>query len=78
MATEKIYIQLLNEGTVVYRPTLGVVVSEGVYRVLPTENYDPEDEVWEFLPGDTVKCTAEVKSGAQGEETVLVAKERVG
>jgi hypothetical protein len=78
MGTEKIYIQLLNEGTVVYRPTLGAVVSDGVYRVLPTEDYDPENEVWEFLPGDIVRCAVEVRTGAQGEETGLVARERVG
>lgn len=77
MITETIYIQLLDEGSTAYRPTLGVLVSEAIYRILPTEDYDPEDEVWEFLPGDTVRCVSEVKSGAQGEHLVLVARERI-
>ena len=78
MATERIYIKPLDEGTEVYRPTLGVVVSEEIYRILATESYDPEDEVWEFIPGDIVRCILEVRSGAHGEETVLVARERIG
>jgi hypothetical protein len=54
--TTTVYVQLLDEGTVVFRPTQGERVSEGVYRLLPTPDYDPEDENWEFLPGQIVRC----------------------
>jgi hypothetical protein len=52
--TARIYIPLLGEGTPVVRPTQGEIVNENLFRVLPTENYDPEDEQWMFLPGTLV------------------------
>ena len=65
-----IYIPLLNEGTSVVRPTQGVKLSERVYRVLPTQDYDPDDEEWEFPPGSVVECTREIRSGQE----ILVAR----
>ena len=56
MKTTTVYIRLLDEGTDVFRPTQAECVREGVYRLLPTKDYDPEDEHWEFLPGQTVNC----------------------
>lgn len=70
MDTTTIYVRLLDEGTDVFRPTQGESVREGVYRLLPTQDYDPEDERWEFLPGQVVKC--ELVSLHGGER--LVAK----
>lgn len=49
-----IYVRLLGEGTPVFRPTHGVLLGEGRYKLLPTDDYDPEDETWEFLPGSVV------------------------
>lgn len=70
-ATEplKVFVQLLGEGTVVFRPTLGVPLGNGMYRLLPTDDYDPEDESWEFLPGSIVRCEERRINGDQ----VLVA-----
>jgi hypothetical protein len=34
--------------TLVVRPTHGVSFGSELYRVLPTSNYDPDDEPWEF------------------------------
>ncbi len=51
-----IYIALLNEGTAVYRPTLANRIKDNIFEVLPTPNYDPDDEEWEFPPGSLVKC----------------------
>jgi hypothetical protein len=70
---EIIYIQLLNEGTFCVRPTLGEKMDEDIYRILPTDDYDPEDEVWEFLPGAVVRV--ENKKVSTGE--VLIAIEKV-
>jgi NAD(P)-dependent dehydrogenase (short-subunit alcohol dehydrogenase family) len=55
-ANTTIYIRLLEEGTPCSRPTQAVPLAAGTYRVLPTIDYDPTDEVWEFVPGSTVHC----------------------
>ena len=49
-----IYIQLLEEGTKVYRPVLSRKIKNNLYEVGGFEIYDPEDEVWEFTPGSYV------------------------
>lgn len=70
-----IYIKLLEEGAIAYRPTQAEEVEPGLYKVLPTENYDPEDEIWEFLPGTIVRC--EVKTlRAREAHARLVAVEK--
>ena len=67
-----IYIPLLNEGTSVVRPTQGIKLGENLYQVLPTQDYDPKDEQWAFLPGSVVECVLESRSGRE----VLVARKR--
>jgi hypothetical protein len=67
-----IYIPLLNEGTSVVRPTQAVKLGENLYRVLPTQSYDPNDEEWEFPPGSVVECVLKTRSGRE----VLVARKR--
>ncbi len=71
--TETIYIPLLNEGTPVVRATLGTKVGGNVYRVLPSKDYDPATEEWEFPPGSVVACTVERRN----RNEVLVAKKKV-
>jgi hypothetical protein len=66
---DTIFIPLLDEGTPCWRPTKGVKIGELLYRVLPTDNYDPLDENWAFKPGDIVVCKEERKDA----ETVLIA-----
>lgn len=57
MKVEKtIYIQLLNEGLITARPAYGQYIEANVFRVLQPEDYDPEDEEWEFVPGSIVRC----------------------
>jgi hypothetical protein len=68
-----IYISLLDEGTPVFRPTLGVKLGDDLYEVLPTYDYDPEDENWEFKPGCVVRCALELHE----EQKLLVAKELI-
>jgi len=70
---EKIYVPLLDEGTEVIRPTLGEPLGGGLYRVLPTPSYDPEDELWAFLPGSVVRCVLK----RYGQEDVLLASELI-
>lgn len=59
MAEEKtveIYVPLCDEGTPTVRGTQAVPLGDNLYKILPTPNYDPEDETWEFLPGSVVRC----------------------
>lgn len=71
--TNTIYIPLLDEGVAVVRPTQGEPLGDDVYRVLPTDDYDPNDEHWEFPPGSVVTCRRETRDG----DEVLVAVSRL-
>lgn len=69
-----VYIQLLEEGSVCYRPTQGEEIGEGLYRVLPTENYDPELEVWEFPPGSIVRCEMRTLHDSRAHDCLVAAE----
>ena len=66
------YVRLLGEGTSVFRPTKAELAGANEYMLLATDNYDPRDEEWEFLPGTTVRC--ELRN--LGGKLVLVASAR--
>jgi hypothetical protein len=70
---ETIYIPLLDEGLPVMRPTQGRSLGGEMYLVLPTPQYDPEDEHWQFLPGSMVVCMRERRDG----DDILVARELI-
>jgi hypothetical protein len=70
----EIYVRLLNEGTDVSRPTKGIVLSNGLFKLLPTDSYDPDDEHWEFVPGAIVRA----KEVVDGDRIYLVATAREG
>lgn len=70
----EIYVTLLEEGTDTIRATEALDLGNGLYKLLPTENYDPEDEMWEFLPGTIVKIK---KAKAFHGEDILLATEKV-
>jgi hypothetical protein len=63
----------LNEGTEVSRPTEALNLGNGLYKILPTPDYDSEDEVWEFLPNAVVRCEVRHEKGG----THLLAIEAV-
>ncbi len=54
--TVKIYVKLLEEGSETARGTQAIVLGNGLYQLLPTPKYDPEDEIWEFLPNTIIKA----------------------
>jgi hypothetical protein len=64
-----IYIRLLDEGTEAFRPTTAKLLSSGNFEVLPTQDYNPKDEKWEFAPGSIVYCEERKLDG----ENVLIA-----
>ena len=67
----KVYVRLLDEGVDVSRPTEAVQLAGSLYKLLPTPNYDPEDETWEFPPGSIVRV--EKRQGSEGEHLLAVA-----
>lgn len=62
----EVYVPLLEEGTPTIRPTQAVSLGGDLYRILPTKDYDPENEVWEFLPGSVVRCD-KIRARISGE-----------
>lgn len=73
-STHEVYVPLLGEGTDVRRPTRAVACGPKTFRLLATDDYDPDDEIWEFLPGTVVEC----RPGTIGGREVLVAIARAG
>ena len=71
----QVYVKLLNEGTEVFRPTSALEVEKGWFRMLATPDYDPENEQWEFLPGQIV-CV-EQRRGLSGEFPLAVEAHEV-
>lgn len=53
---DTIYVELLGEGTFVLRPTRGVKLGELRYKILPTDDYNPDLETWQHPPGSVVDC----------------------
>lgn len=68
----QIYVRLPEEETPTSRPTQAIALGNGLYKLLPTENYDPDDELWEFLPGSIVHV--EKVFTANGKEILLAIK----
>jgi hypothetical protein len=56
--TATIYIRLLEEGTTCSRPTQALAMPDGSYKVCAATDYDPSDELWEFVPGSRVHCAS--------------------
>jgi len=67
--TVVVYVQLLGEGTIVYRPALGIPEGPKLVRLLEPDNYDADDEDWEFKPGVLVR----VEHRQLSQEDVFVA-----
>jgi hypothetical protein len=65
-----IYVTLLNEGTDCWRPVKAERVSEDLFQITGSR---PEDEQWEFQPGQTVRCCERAFQNGKG----LVAVELV-
>lgn len=72
--TTEVYVTLLEEGTDTIRATQAMDLGKGLYKLLPTPWYDPEDEIWEFLPGTIVRIK---KSQDFHGNEVLLAYEQV-
>jgi len=71
--TETIYVELLDEGVVVWRPVDAQPLGSGRYRLLAPAGFDPALETWAFPPGAIVRCETRMLS----EGAVPVAVEDV-
>ena len=71
--TYTVYIELLNEGTDVWRPAQALLVDKNIYKVLTPVDYDPDDEKWKFKPGSLVECEWKKKNGKK----ILIAHKLV-
>lgn len=69
----EIQVRLLDEGTNCSRPTQGVILGNGLFKLLPIDNYDPNDEHWEFVPG-SIAYAKEVRN-IDGTYLLAVAQE---
>jgi len=61
----EIHIRLLHEGTECSRPTQALDLGDGLFKILPTPNYDPSDEVWEFPPESIVRSVVRLSEGTE-------------
>ena len=52
---DTVYVALLGESVDVWRPVKAEHVQESLYRITG-ENTSPEDEEWEFVTGQVVRC----------------------
>jgi hypothetical protein len=59
-----VYVQLLNEGTVSYRPTIARRLSIDTVKLLEADNFDPDEE-WEFPVGSIVRIEKRKLSAPQ-------------
>lgn len=66
--TVEIYIRLVDEGTECSRPTQALDLGNGLFKVLPTPNYNPADEALEFPPGSIVRSAIRL---SEGKESLL-------
>lgn len=54
--TTIVYVQLLDEGTVCYRPVHATPLGEDVFLLRDAVSGDAQGEAWEFPIGSTVRC----------------------
>ena len=69
-----IYVRLMGEGTVVFRPTKAEPIGPGTVRLLVPDNYDPDDEDWEFKPGSVVRVEQRTLEGVEAYVAISSAE----
>lgn len=66
----EIHVRLLDEGAEVFRPTDAVDLGEGRFEIQATDDYDPELERWEFVPGSVVRTG--LRSDESGQYRIAI------
>jgi hypothetical protein len=73
-STSVVYVRLLDEGTVVFRPTEAVFVAGGMARLVAPGDYDCDDEHWEFAPDSVVRIETRILHGKEVSVAVALAR----
>lgn len=71
-ASNVIYVRLLNEGVDAWAPAPARSIVPGVYEIIKPDDYNPDAEEWEFVPGTVVECEERVV----GERRIIAAVRR--
>ncbi|MBD9358338.1 hypothetical protein [Methylomonas albis] len=72
----EVSVALVNEGTEVWRPVRAVPFDGETYLISP-DQLIPDDEEWQFLPGQVVRCIHKpFSSGKSAWVAVALAEER--
>ena len=66
----ELHVRLLNEGTEVFRSTRGLKLGGGLFKLVACADYDPRREIWEHLPGSTVRVV--LHHGRKGDFPLAV------
>ncbi len=66
-----IHVRLLDEGTPTSRPTQAKRIGNDLFKLLPSLNYHPQDEHWEFPLGSIVRT---MTMEYAGKECLLAVK----
>lgn len=69
--TVPIYVRIPDEYGAML--TQAIPLENGLYKILPTPDYDPKLEDWEFVPGSIVRCEL-----VMWDEPLFLAVEKVG
>jgi len=71
--SEKIYVQLFNEGAACYRPVAATQVDDNVFVLDDAQTVDSSDEQWQFLPGTKVIVEEKRLTFGKRNEVILAA-----
>lgn len=72
-STNVVYVRLLDEGTVVYRPAEAVFIDAEMVRLIAPGDYDADDEHWEFAPNSVVRIETQDLQGKKVNVAVALA-----
>jgi hypothetical protein len=73
---ETIYVCLPDKGVNVWRPVKAMKIRNNVYKIV-SENPNPEDERWQFITDDVVKCEIKALSEKYDYQNKLFAVEKI-
>jgi hypothetical protein len=66
----ELHVRLLNNGTEVFRPTRALKLGGGLFKLVASPDYHSRNEMWELLPGATVRV--ELHHGVHGDFPLAV------
>lgn len=70
-----IHVQLFNEGSATAKRVKAKALGDNIYEIMRNQYHNPDDEEWQFLPGDIVRCEYVPEGWA---EPLILAIEKVG